>query len=113
MANCHPKINKKKFAIWCEECNLVFEDVTVANEHQEKEKHRIRKIEYLVTEHHYFWLVTSEPYPYVIQSVFYIVRLIASSGFLLLCSNKSNIIWQSSSATVVIKTYLRLLLRFF
>ena len=37
-------------------CNLVCDDPTIANEHQEKEKHnRIRKIEYLVKEHYYFF----------------------------------------------------------
>jgi hypothetical protein len=46
--NCFPKINRKKFTIWCEECDLVFEDPVIANEHQEKGKHRIKKREYLV-----------------------------------------------------------------
>ena len=54
MGNCHIDINKKKFTAWCEECDSIFEDPTVANEHQEKEKHRIRKSEYLVTEQIYF-----------------------------------------------------------
>ena len=34
--------------MWCEECDLVFEDPIIADEHQEKEKHRIKKTEYLV-----------------------------------------------------------------
>ena len=39
-----------------EECNLVFGDPTIANEHQENEKrNRIRQTEYLVTEHYYFF----------------------------------------------------------
>jgi hypothetical protein len=53
--NCFPKINRKKFTAWCEECDLVFEDPIVANEHQEKKKHnRIRKTEYLVMQDCYF-----------------------------------------------------------
>jgi hypothetical protein len=53
--NCYPKINRKKFTAWCEECNLVFEDLTTANKHQEDEKHsRIRKTEYLVMQDSYF-----------------------------------------------------------
>ena len=35
--NCYPKLNRKKFTAWCEECDLVFDDLTTANEHQEKE----------------------------------------------------------------------------
>ena len=46
--NCFPKVNRKKFTIWCEECDLVFEDPIVANDHHEKKKHRIKKTEYLV-----------------------------------------------------------------
>jgi hypothetical protein len=49
--NCYPKLNRKKFTAWCEECDLVFDNLTAANEHQEKEKHtRIIKTEYLVME---------------------------------------------------------------
>jgi len=29
----------RKFTAWCEECDLVFDNLTAANEHQEKEKH--------------------------------------------------------------------------
>jgi hypothetical protein len=54
--NCYPKLNVKKFTAWCEECDLVFDDLTTANEHQEKEKHtRIIKTEYLVMEDRYFY----------------------------------------------------------
>jgi hypothetical protein len=54
--NCYPKLNRKKFTAWCEEYNLVFDDLTTANEHQEKEKHtRIIKTEYLVMEDRYFY----------------------------------------------------------
>jgi hypothetical protein len=54
--NCYPKINRKKFTAWCEECNKVFDDPTIANEHEEKEKHRrIRKTEYLIMQDLYFY----------------------------------------------------------
>jgi hypothetical protein len=54
--NCYPKINRKKITAWCEECNSVFDDLTIANEHKEKEKHReIGKTEYIVMEDHYFY----------------------------------------------------------
>jgi hypothetical protein len=46
--NCFPKMNRKKLTIWCEECDLVFEDPTIANEHHERKKHKIKKTEYLV-----------------------------------------------------------------
>ena len=52
--NCYPKINRRKSTAWCEKCNSVFEDPIIANEHHEREKHRIRKIEYLVMEDRYF-----------------------------------------------------------
>jgi hypothetical protein len=29
----------QRITAWCEECNLVFDDPTIANEHQENEKH--------------------------------------------------------------------------
>jgi hypothetical protein len=36
--------------------HAVFDDLTIANEHQEKEKHRrIRKAEYLVMEDRFFY----------------------------------------------------------
>jgi hypothetical protein len=54
MPNCHPKINRKKYAIWCEECTAVFDDLSLAEEHQEKEKHRMKKTEYVVMETVYF-----------------------------------------------------------
>jgi hypothetical protein len=54
--NCYPKINRKKFTAWCEECIAVFDDLTTANDHQEKEKHRrVRKAEYIVMEDRYFY----------------------------------------------------------
>jgi hypothetical protein len=54
--NCYPKINRKKFTAWCEQCNSVFDDLATANEHEEKEKHsRIRKTEYLVMEDSYYF----------------------------------------------------------
>jgi hypothetical protein len=46
--NCFPKVNRKKITIWCEECDLVFEDPSIADDHHEKKKHRIKKTEYLV-----------------------------------------------------------------
>ena len=45
----------QRIAAWWEECNLVYDDPTIANEHQENEQYsRIRKTEYLVTKHYYF-----------------------------------------------------------
>jgi hypothetical protein len=29
--NCFPKINRKKLTVWCEDCDLVFEDPNLAN----------------------------------------------------------------------------------
>jgi hypothetical protein len=50
--NCYPKLNRKKFTAWCEECK----SKSTANEHQEKEKHtKIIKTEYLVMEDCYFY----------------------------------------------------------
>ena len=55
-----------------ERWNLVFDDLTIANDHQEKEKYnRIRKIEYLVTEQYYFfYLVTLIILSRIPQSIF-------------------------------------------
>jgi hypothetical protein len=36
--NYYPKLNRKKFTGWCEECDLVFDNLIAVNEHQEKEK---------------------------------------------------------------------------
>jgi hypothetical protein len=41
--NCFPKVNRKKLTIWCEECDLVFEDPNLANDHHEKKKHKNQK----------------------------------------------------------------------
>lgn len=54
MGNCHVDIKNKKFAAWCEECEVVFDDASLANEHQDKTKHRIKVTEYVVTEYYYF-----------------------------------------------------------
>ena len=46
----------QRMAAWCEGCKLVFDDPTITNGHQENEKYsRIKKTEYLVTEHYYFF----------------------------------------------------------
>lgn len=44
-----PIISKKKYTIWCENCNAVFDDPAMANEHQEKEKHRMNQTEYFTS----------------------------------------------------------------
>jgi Zn finger protein HypA/HybF involved in hydrogenase expression len=31
-----PIISKKKYTFWCQDCNAVFNELTKANEHQEK-----------------------------------------------------------------------------
>lgn len=54
MGNCHVDVRKKKFTAWCEECDLVFDDPSLANEHQDKTKHRTKVTEYLITDYYYF-----------------------------------------------------------
>lgn len=47
---CHPKIYKRNYASWCEECEEVFGDELVARRHVDKTGHRINVQEYLVGE---------------------------------------------------------------
>ena len=44
-----PIVSKKKYTFWCEDCNAVFDELTMANEHQEKEKHRMNQTEYFAS----------------------------------------------------------------
>lgn len=44
-----PIISKKKCTIWCEDCNAVFDELTKANEHRMKEKHRMNQTEYFAS----------------------------------------------------------------
>jgi hypothetical protein len=44
-----PIVSKKKCTFWCEDCNAVFDELTMANEHQEKEKHRMNQTEYFAS----------------------------------------------------------------
>jgi uncharacterized protein YhbP (UPF0306 family) len=44
-----PIVSRKKYTIWCEDCNAVFDELAKANEHQEKEKHRMNQTEYFAS----------------------------------------------------------------
>ena len=44
-----PIISKKKYTFWCQDCNAVFDELTKANEHQEKENHRMNQTEYFAS----------------------------------------------------------------
>jgi hypothetical protein len=44
-----PIVSRKKHTIWCEDCNAVFDELAKANEHQEKEKHRMNQTEYFAS----------------------------------------------------------------
>jgi hypothetical protein len=50
MPNCHPKIHRKNFAAWCEDCKEVFGDQDLADEHEESLNHKVKVLEYLVSE---------------------------------------------------------------
>jgi hypothetical protein len=42
-------VSKKKYTIWCEDCNAVFDEPIKANEHKEKEKHKMNQTEYFAS----------------------------------------------------------------
>ncbi len=42
--------HRKKVTAWCDDCNLVFDEIGTANEHQFEKDHKIKVTEFWVTD---------------------------------------------------------------